>query len=174
MGGFSVVLLMSIFSFMFLFFLAVFAGVAIYTVVSYAFESIFIMARRKKSGYRCSFTAWIPFYNKYLLGKIAGSSTLGAVTGVLALVSVGLSTYLYIHREPELVPFMILALILLVVFILNTIIAHRVYAKSAGKYSDALTILSVLSLGLLRPVFLFALRNTHGRAPACQADGTDI
>ena len=165
---------MSIFSFVFLFFLTIFAAAAVYTVISYTFESISIMAMCKRSGYRRAFTAWIPFYHKYLLGKIAGKRVLGAIAGILMLISVCLGVYCYVHRELELIPFIMLVLSLLAVFILDTMIAHRVYVRCAGRYGDVLTILSVLSLGLLRPLFLFVLRNQCGHVPASQTSGTDI
>ena len=59
---------------------------------------------------------------------------------------------------------------LLAVFILDTLIAHRIYKSRAGKYGDVLTVFTVLSLGLLRPVFLFAVRNRAAEsvpAPEC-------
>ena len=56
------------------------------------------------------------------------------------------------------------------IFILDTLIAHRIYKSRAGKYGDVLTVFTVLSLGLLRPVFLFAVRNRAAEsvpAPEC-------
>ena len=54
--------------------------------------------------------------------------------------------------------------------LLDTLIAHRIYKSRAGKYGDVLTVFTVLSLGLLRPVFLFAVRNRAAEsvpAPEC-------
>ena len=61
---------------------------------------------------------------------------------------------------------------LLAVFILDTLIAHRIYKSRAGKYGDVLTVFTVLSLGLLRPVFLFAVRNRERRA--CRPRSVEI
>lgn len=66
--------------------------------------------------------------------------------------------------------FILLLMALLAVFILDTLIAHRIYKSRAGKYGDVLTVFTVLSLGLLRPVFLFAVRNRAAEsvpAPEC-------
>ena len=72
MGGISVMLLMGMLSAMYVFFIAVIAVLIIYFAVSYVFESIAAMGMCKNLYYKHSGIAWIPFYNKYLLGKIAG------------------------------------------------------------------------------------------------------
>ena len=85
MGGISVMLLMGMLSAMYMFFIAVIAVLIIYFAVSYVFESIAAMGMCKNLYYKHSGTAWIPFYNKYLLGKIAGNKALGIIEGVLNL-----------------------------------------------------------------------------------------
>lgn len=158
MGGFSVVVFMSILSFIFLFLIAIFAVIVLYTIISYIFESISIMCMSKNKGNKNSFIAWIPFYNKYVLGKIVDNKVIGGILGILTFLSNMLCIYFYIHNELEIVLFVILIIFLIVSFILDLILAHRIY-KSSSKYADVLTIFSILSLGLLRPIFLFALRN---------------
>ena len=85
MGGISVMLLIGMLSAMYVFFIAVIAVLIIYFAVSYVFESIAAMGMCKSLYYKHSGTAWIPFYNKYLLGKIAGNKALGIIEGVLNL-----------------------------------------------------------------------------------------
>ena len=48
---------------------------------------------------------------------------------------------------------------LMTTFILNAVIAHNIYTSRTNRYGDVLSVLHVLSFGLLRPIFLFALRN---------------
>lgn len=77
-------------------------------------------------------------------------------------------SYLFLRRGQKLCSLLLMAL--LAVFILDTLIAHRIYKSRAGKYGDVLTVFTVLSLGLLRPVFLFAVRNRAAEsvpAPEC-------
>lgn len=66
MGGISVLFLMSILSFMFLTFIAMFLAIIIYVIMTYIFESISIMCISKNLQYKATFTAWIPFYNFFL------------------------------------------------------------------------------------------------------------
>ena len=100
-------------------------------------------------GYKNTFTAWIPFYNKYLLGSIAGNKIMGIISGILSFASIYLGIYFYIHKELEIVLFIIL----------DTIISHKIYISHTNKYGDILTIFNILSFGLLRPIFLFIIRN---------------
>ena len=117
------------------------------------------MCMSKNMGYKNTFTAWIPFYNKYLLGSIAGNKIMGILSGVLSFVSICLGIYFYIHKELEIVLFIILIISLIITFILDTIISHKIYISHTNKYGDILTIFNILSFGLLRPIFLFIVRN---------------
>lgn len=159
MAGFSIVIFMSIFYFMYLFLIAIFVGIILYLIISYTFEGISIMCMGKKLKYKNIFTAWIPFYNKYMLGKISGNKVIGMVSCVLSFISILLSIRFYIHQEFEIVLFIILVISLVVTFILDTIISHKIYKARTNKYGDILTIFNILSFGLLRPIFLFVLRN---------------
>ena len=94
---------------------------------------------------------------------------MGAVSALLTLLSFCLCVYFYVCRELNTLLFILLLMALLAVFILDTLIAHRIY-KSRSKYGDILTVFTVLSLGLLRPVFLFAVRSRAAesvQAPEC-------
>lgn len=77
MGGFGIAILFSLFSFVYLFFVAIAISVILYLLYSYIFQSIASMCMLKNIGYAYPFTAWIPFYHKYLLGKIANKQILG-------------------------------------------------------------------------------------------------
>ena len=159
MAGFSIAIFMSILYFIYLFFIAIFVAIVLYLIMSYTFEGISIMCMGKKLKYKNVFIAWIPFYNKYVLGKIAGNKIIGGVSGILSFISTCIGIRFYIHQELEMVLFIILVISLIVTFILDTIISHKIYKARTNKYGDILTIFSILSLGLLRPIFLFVLRN---------------
>ena len=169
MAGFGVLIVSGILSAIFLFFIAVFAAAAAYIMASYVLEGFSIACMRKKAGDAHTFPAWIPFYSKYLLGKLADRRVMGAVSALLTLLSVCLCVYFYVCRELNTLWFILLLMALSAVFILDTLIAHRIY-KSRSKYGDILTVFTVLSLGLLSPVFLFAVRSRAAesvQAPEC-------
>lgn len=99
MGGFGIAILFSLFSFIYLFFVAIAIGVILYLLYSYVFQSIASMCMLKNIGYAYPFTAWIPFYHKYLLGKIVNKQILGAISGVLSFISICLCVHFYIHLD---------------------------------------------------------------------------
>ena len=155
MGGFSVVVLMSIFAYIFFLFLALILAIILYTFISYIFESMAIMGMSKKK----KLLAWIPFYNKYILGVITGKKIIGGILGILNLISICLIIYFYTYHKFQIILFIILVIILFISYIFDMIIVHQIYKKCMNKYGNILTIFSVISFGLLRPVFLLVLRN---------------
>ena len=125
MAGFGVLIVSGILSAIFLFFIAVFAAAAAYIMASYVLEGFSIACMRKKAGDAHTFPAWIPFYSKYLLGKLADRRVMGAVSALLTLLSVCLCVYFYVCRELNTLWFILLLMALLAVFILDTLIAHK-------------------------------------------------
>ena len=95
MGGISVLLLLGILSTIFWFFVAIFVIIAIYLLITYIFESVAISRINKNQKCNATFTAWIPFYNKYLLGKIANLKNQGIVLGIINIIIV-IMLYIFI------------------------------------------------------------------------------
>ena len=158
MGGFGIAILFSLFSFIYLFFVAIAIGFILYLLYSYVFQSIACMCMLKNIGYAYPLTAWIPFYHKYLLGKIANKQILGAISGVLSFIFICLCVHFYIHLDFESVLLTILTISLITISLIDTIIAHQIY-KTHTKYANIFTIFTVLSFGILKPIFLFIIRN---------------
>ena len=117
MAGFGVLIVSGILSAIFLFFIAVFAAAAAYIMASYVLEGFSIACMRKKAGDAHTFPAWIPFYSKYLLGRLADRRVMGAVSALLTLLSVCLCVYFYVCRELNTLWFILLLMALLAVFI---------------------------------------------------------
>ena len=160
MGGISVMLLMGMLSAMYVFFIAVIAVLIIYFAVSYVFESIAAMGMCKNLYYKHSGTAWIPFYNKYLLGKIAGNKALGIIEGVLNL-SIATVAVLFFCFELEIGIIGLIALLACAIasFVIDVIISDKIFKNLNIRYSDILTVVNVLTFGLSRPIILFIVRN---------------
>ena len=99
MGGFGIAILFSLFSFVYLFFVAIAISVILYLLYSYIFQSIASMCMLKNIGYAYPFTAWIPFYHKYLLGKIANKQILGAILVKLPFIPVPDAQFSHINSS---------------------------------------------------------------------------
>lgn len=161
MGGFSIVLLTGMLPVIFFFYVALLVSVFLYSLISYTFESIALM--RMSTGAKAA--AWIPFYNKYLLGKTAGKSVLGTLSGILTLAQISLSLYFYLWQKFEPYLFALLLLCTVLNFVFNAVMANRIFSDRTGKYSDILTAVNIITLGLLQSVFIFAVRNKSAKEP---------
>ena len=159
MGGISVLFLMSILSFMFFTFIAIFLGIIVYLIITYIFESISIMCMNKNLQYKATFTAWIPFYNKYLLSKIVGSKILGLILVLCNIGTVCIGMYCYFRAEFNYIVFGMFLICIFLGFILDIVVSHKIYKNVTPKYGDILTVLNVLTFGIVRPIILFIIRN---------------
>ena len=160
MGGISVMFLMGMFSAMFVFFIMAIAVLIIYFAVSYVFESIATMSMCKNLYCKHSGTAWIPFYNKYLLGKIAGNKALGIIEGVLNLLIATVAVLFFgFELEIGIIGFIALLACIIASFVIDIIISDKIFKNLNVKYSDVLTVINVLTCGLSRPIILFIFRN---------------
>ena len=143
----------------FYFLLIIFLVMIASIIITYTFESMALVRIGKNLGYSKPATAWIPFYNKYILGRVAGNKPLGMIL-VIVDISIVISFVCYItivtYHE---IFFDTFLLSVLISFIMNTILSHKIYAKLAGKRVDIYTVLGVITFGFLRPIFLFVIRN---------------
>ena len=104
------------------------------------------------------FETILPIYNKYLLGEIAGKKVLGVFSGIFTLVMIGTGAYCYRTLTMDRLIFGTFLVSAILGFILDLVIAYRLYKNVVPKWKDVLLLLSILSGGLLRPVILFGLR----------------
>lgn len=153
MAGISILLLTGVVTTI----IIVLAIIAIYMMVSYVFESIAIMKFRKKLNLKNNSRSFIPFYNKYLLGKLTNNKILGAVLALVSILTI--ITFVLWFFVGKSFAFEWFVLSLIGGFILNIIVASNIY-KLYSKYNVVFTILTIITLGVLRPVFLFALRDS--------------
>lgn len=159
MGGISVLFLMGLLSFIYIFVITFIAIITFYTLISYIFESISIVSMSKNQKYKNANTGWIPFYNKYILSKIGNSKPLVITLFITTLISTITIILFFVFKEPQSILIIFFLLSVLITFIIDIILSHKIFNKYSSKYKDIMTILSVLSLGFLRPIFLFIIRN---------------
>lgn len=158
MGGISVLVLLGFLSGLYMLFIAVFFVAVLYLIITYVFEALAVLGMRESRGDRAPALAWIPIYNKYLLGEIAGKKVLGVFTGIFTLVMIGTGAYCYRTLTMDRLIFGAFLVSAILGFILDLVIAYRLYKNVVPKWKDVLLLLSILSGGLLRPVILFGLR----------------
>lgn len=152
MAGMSVLFGMGV---LIAFFIILFA-VFIYMIIAYLFESSAIMRFRKNLGNKKNIIAFIPFYNKYLLGKISDNKPLGIVLSFTSIL--GVISFILFYCMNSSFYFWLFLILSFISFLLENIISSDIF-KKYSKYNVVFTVFSILSLGILRPIFLFALRS---------------
>ena len=128
----------------------------VYLLYSWVFESIFCAHLCRNLWNRPWVLGWIPVWGQYLLGKASGSRGLGAALAVTHLMVLTLS--MFIAAECVRVDGMVYLFFLALAVVLKAIVAHRLYKIAAPERYKVLSVISILTMGLLRPIFLFALR----------------
>lgn len=163
MAGFSIILLMTPFlvlgTAISVFVILILLAIVVYFLYAYIMESLFLLRVRNNAGEKYKALAWIPFYKQYLLGKIAGRPKLGAAVALCYLGMVLLC--LLPNVAEQYLGYILLVILVLAVisFVLKSMICHKIYQMATPKHYDLFTALGVILLGILRPAFLFALRN---------------
>lgn len=163
MAGFSIILLLTPFfalsMAMYVFVVLILLALAVYFLYAYTLESLSVMRILRGAGKKGAVLAWVPFYKQYLLGKIAGCPKLGAAVALDYLAAAVLCLLPNVaERYLVYIALAILALLVLA-FVLKSMLYHRIYQLAAPKRYDLFTIFGVVTLGILRPAFLFALKN---------------
>lgn len=154
MGGISVLFLMGILSTIFLFFIFIFISMVFTYMIGYLFEGLTVSSYLSEKRY----LAWVPFYNKYLLGNITGDHQLGIISAICSAPTIIMGYVLFMMGELNYTLFVVFLIILIVGFIVDHIIAYH-YISQRSKYANILIIISVLTLGVLRPIILFILKD---------------
>ncbi len=142
--------------------------VAIKAIVIYVFESIFIYKITKNKTYNYPIISFIPFINKYYLGKIANSNKIGIsilINHILIIIWFSiLCIPFFIRNDNNIInsflykTFFVIIILFLVNFILNIYLTHKITKEVLGKKAVFLTLLNIFTLGISRPIVLFAIR----------------
>lgn len=134
--------------YLFVYFLAYMMFIFPFVILLYVLGGLAYMKISKRFGYDKGWLGWIPVANSWLLGKLAISDTIGWVLVGLTLVN-------GIFNDGGLG-----GLLSLASGILSFVCYHRIYEKLSDK-AVVMTVFTVLSGGILAPIFLFAIRNNE-------------
>ena len=134
----------------------------IYGFVSYAFNSYGLYELARAEDEPKAILAWIPYINKYILGKIAFESTaqgvilasLGLISAIFALITLFISS-----SEMALYICSAISLILSLILAIYTFVARYKVYKKYSKSTILMTVFDVISLGILGPFFIFAIKH---------------
>lgn len=167
MAGFCIVLLMmGFFVPILIIAIMIILVVALITIFNYFMESFALYRLCKNNNYKHPFLAWIPFYNRVILGDFAGNKKMGYATFILNIIYLILFfVFIYfIDYIPEGIRNTLstgISIISLIVYVLNIILVHIIMKKSISKAADILTVINVFTFGISKAIVLFVLRNNE-------------
>lgn len=153
-------------------FLAVIGVILVIAIIFYILKGVGVMKMAQRVGIKNGGLAFVPIIGDYILYKVAFENSIMPV--LLLAFNIGFGLFINMNFSSILwslqigtFPFgdvNIMAIILLVlcmVFMFYTL--HKVYKKFSNK-AVLMTVLTVLTCGLLSPIFLFAIRNNELRS----------
>ncbi len=135
----------------------------LYGIISYAFNSYGIYKIAKREEKQPAFLAWIPYLNRIIIGKIAFNSsiqgTIMAFVGLLSMVMMIITVFVKLSNVQLMFSLVITSFILSIISKLFDLVAHyKIYSKYSGS-TIIMTVLDIISLGILGPIFVFAIRD---------------
>lgn len=131
----------------------------------YLFNSIGLYKLANKNGDKSAYLACIPYLNRVTEGKIAFKNrTLGVTMFILQILSVVVMCIAFFSRNmrvDSLILLFILSFVLSALFKIIDFVAHyKIYSKFS-KSAIIMTTLDIVSLGVLGPIFIFAIRDNE-------------
>ena len=165
MAGFCVVLMMmGLFLPILIIAVVIISILIVVTLFKYFMESFAIYRMCKNSNYNHPILAWIPFYNRVLLGDFADNKKLGLITFILNIIYllvfvafIGFDEYM--TKSTMNILSLLITLLAIIIYVLNIVLAHYLMEKSIPKVAVPLSILNVVTFGISKAIILFILRN---------------
>ena len=129
-------------------------------VLSYAFISIGLFEIARKEKIKNGFLAWIPYLNNYVLGRIAFKNKIHSILLTILSVCVFVfSSIMIFIKSDATYTFAIISFILSIILSVYSYFAHYKVFKKYSKSTVLMTVLDVISCGILGPFFIFAIRD---------------
>jgi len=116
----------------------------------YILGSLGLMKIAERQGIQYNWIAWLPVSSSYLLGKVETNES-------LAWVLTSFSFLIWFTSWTN-IPTAIYWALLLAGLIIGSVALYNIY-KRLSRHVIPMTIITFLSLGILGPIFLFAIRN---------------
>lgn len=135
-----------------------------FSFLSYAFNSYGLYEIAKRENEDKQVLAWIPYLNKFTLGRLAFKSNIHGILlvtfNIIGLIC--LLALLFISKnEKAIIAFSLISIVMFIITSIYSYFARYKLYKRYGKSTILLTVLDVISCGILGPFFVFAIRNNN-------------
>ena len=134
----------------------------IYKIIAYIFESIGLTSIAKRENYSYPFIGWIPGLSHFIIGKYSSdgddekSTSSGVIYALLTIIKIA---FLIIVSQINIAQnsnyLLIILIYLAIYFVIDMIYMNKFYQK-AYKHPIVFTFFTIVSIGLLKPIFIFA------------------
>lgn len=169
MAGFCIVLLMMGFFVPILIVVLLFLLVYLMLILfNYIMEGFALYRMCRNSNYAHPITAWIPYYNRIILGDFADNKKMGNILFISKLVSLLLQFVVYFilkanGNDVSAVKYINYIVLFLSFggYILDIILVHKIMKKAIPKAADVLTVINIFTFGISKAIILFVLRNNE-------------
>jgi hypothetical protein len=134
-------------------------------LVLYILGSLGLAGITKNVNEKGGWMAWFPIFNFYLIGKLGFSKVVGWAMVVLSFLSSKSTTTVngVSVTTGTILPTQLASIASFALFILLIVSLFKIYSKVSEK-AVVMIICTVLSFGLLAPIFLFAIRKNEAIA----------
>lgn len=136
--------------------------------INYISSSIFLYTNLNQMNCKHAMMAWIPIYNNYLFGKMVHMKKSGVFIlfgTILFLISLTTNFHTTFINKPYNEVFFffinIIDIILYICIILKMIFIYKVFKNTLPKYRIILTILNVLTYGIIGAIVLIIVRKNY-------------
>lgn len=135
---------------------------SILILILYILGGIGLAEINRKENEHGSWMAWLPIFNFYLIGKLGFSKAVGWITVILMFLCSNYSSTVNgkVVASGTVLPqpFNSIASYAFLIIVIASL--YKIYSKLSDK-AVIMTIFTILSFGLLAPIFLFAIRKNE-------------
>ena len=132
--------------------------------ISYIFTSFGLYKIAKREEEKTYAFAWVPYLNQYLLGKLAFKSRVQAIIMLILNIIVLVMSISVLFISIDNIHIMYIAIASFIMSLITCVYTFIAHYKIYSKYSRStvlMTILDIISFGILGPIFIFAIRNNE-------------
>lgn len=138
-----------------LFWICILISYLVISFILYIFKSFGLLRIAKSENYKYPYIVWIPIVSNYVLGKYCMDKNKSIIYSILTAINLVVSTYLfYLNNE---ILFYISLIYIVIYFIIDMMVMNKFY-KKVYKTPELFTILTVITLGLLKGIFIYTAR----------------
>lgn len=141
-------------------FLAVYIIYLILKFVLYIFQSLGLLRIAKKENYKYPYIVWLPGLSHYVLGNYCLDKKKSIFYSILGLVHFVVPLILNLRVIYDMVEDIIMPIYIILVivyFIVDMLVMNKFY-KKVYKKNELFTILTIITFGMLKPIFIYTAR----------------